>query len=221
MTEWMDYYKILQVQHFADPEVVKAAYKKLCVKYHPDSSQNCDGGETIKKLNRAYTVLKNESSRKKYDIEWTRHNINNINNNQKGSNVSREERTAKKVMSYYFTCLSGKLYEDAYALLSDCDKGNIPFEHFVQWQSNVTNLYTIRNFQIVRTERCADFLIEGSIPCTAERIQIVINEENRKASIIDQYTMHKFAVYENDKWSVYLGYRDVLSLSRRIMQQLS
>jgi len=35
-----DYYQILQVHYDASPDVIKAAYRKLCTLYHPDTSHN-------------------------------------------------------------------------------------------------------------------------------------------------------------------------------------
>lgn len=32
----LDYYEILQVHVNAEPEIIKAAYKRLSIKYHPD-----------------------------------------------------------------------------------------------------------------------------------------------------------------------------------------
>jgi hypothetical protein len=64
-----DYYAILGVAPTADDFVIKAAYKALIQRYHPDRvSQN--GKDTTKKvaeINEAYRILSNEQTRKKYD----------------------------------------------------------------------------------------------------------------------------------------------------------
>jgi len=77
MTGFMDYYEVLQVQPFAIVEVIESAYKKLCKKHHPDLASNSEGDDMIKKLNRAYGVLKDETSRQEYDMEWRKHTQNN------------------------------------------------------------------------------------------------------------------------------------------------
>jgi len=221
MDEWMDYYKVLQVQHFADSEVVQAAYKKLCIKHHPDSAPNYDGGDMIRLLNRAYSVLKNDSSRKEYDIEWHRKNRLFVSGVQREAKSPHEDKFAKKIMSHYFTCISGKLYDDAYSLISDRDKVNIPVNHFVRWQMSVAGIYQLRHFQIVDSKPCEDFLIEGGYPSPAEQMKIIVHEENRSSSLTERYSMYKFAIFEKGRWRIYLGYRDVLSLSRRFLQQAS
>jgi len=217
----MDWYKVLHVQHFADKEVIKAAYKKLCIKYHPDCAATDDGGEMIRKLNRAYAVLGNDGHRKAYDKEWHIKTKPSINDMPKEGQLPCDSAEAKKVMSHYFTCLAGKLYDDAYALLSESDKKNVPYEHFVKWQHSVTSIYQLRDFKVTQSKRYDNFLRDGSTPCTAERVTVAIHEENLSTSADSNYTLYKFVVHENKQWRIYLGYRDVLSLSEKVLQQAS
>jgi len=221
MGNWMDWYRVLQVQHFADKEVIQAAYKKLCFKYHPDSVTCNDDGEMMCKLNKAYEVLNNESYRRAYDKEWRKYyqNKSAIRAGQKKNHTFSYGNSAKKVMSHYFTCLTGNLYEDAYALLCDSDKQNVPFEHFLKWQQCVTSLYRIYDYQITESKRCDDFLMEGYAPCAAERFNIVVYEENLSTLAKICFPVLKFAILENGRWRIYLGYRDVLSLSKIFLQQ--
>jgi curved DNA-binding protein CbpA len=60
-----DHYKVLQVDPEAEPEVVRAAYRSLAQKYHPDVS----GGshERMAALNGAWTVLRDPETRAAYD----------------------------------------------------------------------------------------------------------------------------------------------------------
>ena len=62
----MNYYEILQVSSDASDEVIKAAYKTLVKKYHPDNGA-VNNEDMITFLNNAYEVLSNPSSRKKYN----------------------------------------------------------------------------------------------------------------------------------------------------------
>lgn len=66
MSDFVDYYEILQVSPKADPEVVEKAYKALIFKHHPDR-----GGdeETAKRITGAYYVLSNAERRAAYDRE--------------------------------------------------------------------------------------------------------------------------------------------------------
>jgi len=221
MANWMDWYRVLQVQHFADKEVIQAAYKKLCFKYHPDSVTCKDDGEMMRRLNRAYEILSNENYRRSYDMEWRRYyqNKSAARIGQKRHHTFSSGNSAKKVMSHYFTCLTGKLYEDAYALLCDSDKQKVPFEHFLTWQQCVANLYQIYDFQITESRRCDDFLMEGYAPYAAERFNIIVHEENLSTFSKNSFSVSKFTILENGRWRIYLGYRDVLALSKMFLQQ--
>lgn len=64
-----DYYKILQVDPSADPEVVEAAYKRLARKYHPDMNTSPDATLRMQELNAAYRILHNPAKRAQYDRE--------------------------------------------------------------------------------------------------------------------------------------------------------
>ena len=64
-----DYYLILQVQPSADPEVIKAAYRRLARKYHPDVRN--DAAAQMQELNEAYEVLSSPDKRATYD-RWYR-----------------------------------------------------------------------------------------------------------------------------------------------------
>lgn len=63
-----NYYKILNVIDFAEIEVVKASYRALSKKYHPDVNKKVDPSCMIK-INEAYEVLSDEDKKREYDIK--------------------------------------------------------------------------------------------------------------------------------------------------------
>ena len=63
-------YDILQVASTASPEVIRAAYRALMEKYHPDKNpghRRAMAEEVSRELNRAYSVLGNPQKRREYD----------------------------------------------------------------------------------------------------------------------------------------------------------
>jgi len=63
-----DYYNILGVPKGAPVKDVKAAYRKMARKYHPDVNPGDKAAETrFKEINEAYEVLSDTDKRKKYD----------------------------------------------------------------------------------------------------------------------------------------------------------
>src|SRR6478736_2674182 len=66
--EFIDYYKILEVDKNASEEVIKKAYRKLARKYHPDLNPNDkEANKKFQQINEANEVLSDPEKRKKYD----------------------------------------------------------------------------------------------------------------------------------------------------------
>ena len=65
-----NYYRLLGVSENASIAEIKAAYKVLAKKYHPDKNNgNPHAEERFKKINAAYQVLSNEDKRTAYNIK--------------------------------------------------------------------------------------------------------------------------------------------------------
>ena len=74
----MNYYKILEVDRDASPEVIEKAYKTLAKKYHPDlqeSNMKQESEEKLKLINEAYETLSNPILREKYNASLTQNEI--------------------------------------------------------------------------------------------------------------------------------------------------
>ena len=63
-----DFYEILGIAKTATPEDIKAAYRKLALKYHPDRNPgNKESEEKFKEAAEAYEVLSDTQKRQQYD----------------------------------------------------------------------------------------------------------------------------------------------------------
>ena len=66
-------YEILEVSEKASEEIIEKAYKTLAKRYHPDlqgsSEQKEKASKKMVELNTAYETLRNEETRKEYDLK--------------------------------------------------------------------------------------------------------------------------------------------------------
>lgn len=66
-------YDLLEVSPNASPEVIKAAYRQLALKYHPDRQPDVrarqQAEERMKQINAAYDILSDPVRRAQYDRE--------------------------------------------------------------------------------------------------------------------------------------------------------
>jgi curved DNA-binding protein len=68
-----NYYKILDVAKDATPDEIKAAYRKLARRYHPDlNPSDVNAKKKFQAINVANEVLSNPQKRKIYDEEVSR-----------------------------------------------------------------------------------------------------------------------------------------------------
>ena len=66
--EFIDYYRILEIKNSASEADIKAAYRKLARKYHPDLNSNDENAKKkFQQINEANEVLSDPEKRKKYD----------------------------------------------------------------------------------------------------------------------------------------------------------
>ena len=74
MTSTPDAYKVLQVDHEAEDEVIVAAYRRLARKYHPDVAGDAESAARMAAINAAFALVGTPDKRAAYDRDRaTRH----------------------------------------------------------------------------------------------------------------------------------------------------
>ena len=68
MSAEIDFYELLEVERTADEKLLKSAYRKLAMKFHPDKNPGCAESEAkFKQINEAYACLSDPQKRAAYD----------------------------------------------------------------------------------------------------------------------------------------------------------
>jgi DnaJ homolog subfamily C member 7 len=68
-----DYYKILDVDKGAGSSMIKTAYRKMAVKWHPDKHGNAEAAQQeeaermFKDIGEAYSILSDQKKKEMYD----------------------------------------------------------------------------------------------------------------------------------------------------------
>jgi len=81
------YYAIMEVSEQANYREIRAAFRRLAKRYHPDLNSSLHAEETIKKINAAFEVLSDKEKRREYDSIC----FNDDSQNQKDDNHKEHE----------------------------------------------------------------------------------------------------------------------------------
>lgn len=110
----MNYYEILEIDENASTEVIKAAYRALAKKYHPDTCRgnNANIDKNMSQINEAYEVLSDEQKRKDYDRK--------IKFSNKTSNDFHKEKDSQSHNQSYNDCKQN--YQPENQSYSDCQE---------------------------------------------------------------------------------------------------
>jgi GGDEF domain-containing protein len=209
-----DLYRIMQVHHLAEPEVIEGAYKKLSKKYHPDANRDSGSEEKMKLINYAYSILSNPERRREYDLDFNRR----LGVGERGDfrrPLKREEllmESAIQVMEYYFDALAKLDFDRAYKLISNEDQKYIGKKEFWEWQKAVAALYEIGEY------RCTHFkTVSGknagyhSFTFVIE-FQVHLLEREKATGALHQVEFSRMVVQEKNELKLYLGHKDVQSI---------
>jgi len=67
METFKDYYRVLRVRPTADDVTIKAAFRRLALKYHPDVASSTRAARQFPNIQEAYAVLADPEKRREYD----------------------------------------------------------------------------------------------------------------------------------------------------------
>ena len=102
-----DYYKILGILNDAEEIIIRAAYRALAQKYHPDkwSGDAKDANRRMSEINEAYEVLSEKEKREKYDSEYfsnhQRNETQEDENSEDSNFISEEDEAWDLGLSFY------------------------------------------------------------------------------------------------------------------------
>lgn len=206
-----DYYHILQVHHDASPDVIKAAYRKLCTLYHPDTSRNDNEVSRMMDINEAYRTLSNPDKRAAYHRIWLEHTTKR---SQHVFTVSHppagmQYDSAKNVLDQFFHALYTKNWTSAYSCLTIEDQERISLEEFQEWREAVSECFDMQDYRIQKYRSYDRCRIGEVIYEQVSEYAVIINDLDLQTSKVSQSTTHKYAAFDGTSWKVCLGVKSV------------
>jgi len=202
-----DYYKILQVNYNAEPEVIKAAYVNLSKKYHPDNTDNGENNEKIRKINKAYEILSDPLLKEKY-----KKNISKKKHDKKNIDISIEEKKLIEatVLSYFFYISRGE-FDNAYDILTLEDRSKILRSDFIRWQELVAVTFRLSEYSctIEELQTIEKNSKEYSFFQKIARVKIEVHEENLLMKRMEKDVFYKDVILQDGRWKLFLGYSSI------------
>jgi len=73
MESFTNYYRVLKVDSTADDATIKAAFRRLALRYHPDRARSARTARRFQEIREAYDVLSDPEKRRQYDELYRAH----------------------------------------------------------------------------------------------------------------------------------------------------
>lgn len=226
MSSLIDHYKVLGVNAGAGIADVTTSYKRLCRIYHPDINSDPESEEQMKRINIAYTVLREKfrreaafRERQAYSGPTRRYQTGPDARPDSGREGARkssaeEEKEAFAALQSYFVAINSGDYTSAYTFLSGYDKRYITRDSFIDWRRAVARLYPMRGFTISGGQPGVTMTFGDNKTYLARKFRVMVKEEDVAGERMQSGEVEKMAILENNVWKVFLGYKGVVELTR-------
>lgn len=190
LAKFKTHYDNLKVAKNAPIEVIKAAYKVLCQKHHPDRNQdNPDSTRIMKIINEAYEVLSDpvkrldhdrwiESQEKKYQQNNSKNQAENDRENKAAQERARQAHAEQQRKAQAYAEQQRKAQADA----EQQRKAQADAEQQRKAQADAEK-QRVEEANKIQKERRVIVLIVISIVCVAVVSFLAINVYNQKASL--------------------------------------
>lgn len=213
-----DFYKILQVDPEAEPELIKAAYRKLSAMYHPDNSSSASFARRMAAINEAYEVLSDTARRSRYHRDWLEYYSNRRDyvNKAEQTSVPNEEiqyNSATDVMEDFFYALQKKNWDSAYLKLTEEDRERVSAEEFCAWREAVDQCYEMQEYKIDFDKIYHNCQVEQAVYKQVAEFQVEIMDMDTITTQTSVETLHKYAAFDGVSWKVCLGTTSVKQMT--------
>lgn len=104
-----DYYELLEIDLTNDQLIIRNAYKKQAILWHPDKNKSQNTTIKMQQINEAYIILKDINAKSLYDVEYIRyiktkkeHEIITVIKNEHKNNFEKTNSNCENPNSFNF-----------------------------------------------------------------------------------------------------------------------
>jgi len=231
MSSLIEHYKTLGVNIGAGINEITASYKRLCRIHHPDVSGNPDSEELMKRINIAYSALREKFKREAAMRErqtysrtvrrYSDQDARTISYDARAAAETRRanaeaEKEAYNILENYFMAINAFDYSGAYNCLSSYDRRQITRQSFIDWRTSVSRLYPMREFKITGGRQVTTLAFTDGRVHKARKFNIAVTEDDLANDETQSHfgDVEKLVINENGFWKVFLGYGGVGDLTK-------
>lgn len=223
----VNYYDVLGVSSAADDFVIKAAYKALAQRYHPDkfhgnAKDATDAEAKMRQLNEAYQVLSDPAKRREYNASFQQRAQENQHNSQQKSEQDKQQEDWAIALRFYpdLTELETRLGKIDPSLVSEFRSSLLASQQYEQRQrvaSQLEQIYLEDYFgnEPLIVDFARELLLSGKRDGAKElnRMLKVVGASVSSETIIEEIRDHYFATASYSKSSANEKKPDVSSFN--------
>lgn len=198
---FIDYYKLLEVDKNASLETIQQNYHSLSKLYHSRKNRSSFASNRMAHLKKALSIFEEDESRAAYDEAYEKY----YKTLPDSENIVTESHPATQVLHTYLFNLKNKKFEEAYQTLCDYDKANISFSDFSKWQETINNCYEIENFELKFFKNYYDCEIGNVLYGKIIEFSVILTDFNKRTLEYNTQQFHKYIIFSENNWNVCLG----------------
>lgn len=201
----IDHFLVLEVHMLASNEIIKAAYKRLCQRYHPD---NGGSTEQMLRLQEAYDVLIDPKKRQTYVADWLKERVREC-EFEEAQSFNLEELfllPLKNMVNEYMYFIMNKEYEEAYEMLSVHNKKRLFKRDFILWQKLISEIHELIDFDAIflKINNEDEIMQELSESEKFVVFKVKVKEVNHILNRIEEDYFLRYLCFEGGEWKVRL-----------------
>jgi curved DNA-binding protein CbpA len=217
---FVDYFQLLEVHMLASSDAIKASYKRLAAKHHPDNG----GSEQIfHQIQQAYDTLTHQKDRKEYLNAWKKTYLSYNQLLDKSfimSDYDMAFNAARETLGEYMFFIQNHRYDLAYDLLSRVNKKHLFKREFTKWQQCVGEIHHLLEMDYMidtfNEHQHLQKFVEHDFKVITFRVKV--KEYNCILNRTETEYFSRDMVYEDHQWRIFLPNIDVKAITKKYKQ---